>query len=498
MAKLIQMEGPLFEAVQLARIFADSKTFVDAVPKDDPGVILRAYERERNTPEFNLETFVNEHFDLPQAAKASEDLPLDTSSLETYIEGPWSHLQHEPSEQRENDTLIPLKHPFIVPGGRFREIYYWNSYFTFLGLIEADQFDVVESMVRNLIHLQGELGHIPNGNRAYFATRSHPPVLSLMVRLLWDERYRNDEDGIKRVSEFLPALEAEHRFWMTSARAVKLTDGTLLNRYWDSETTPRPEAYAEDVALGKESRFTDDLYQNLRAAAESGWNFSSRWLKVPGELASIRTTDILPVDLNCLLYMLETSLVGYFGLLGNADKQAAFLDAAETRKQAIQKTFWNESGGFYFDYVWRTREQTGLYSLAGVLPLFARIAETEQAERVKETLMSDFLKPGGLVTTLSDTGEQWDSPNGWAPLQWFAVQGLKHYGFETEAKEIATRWLNMTRTRFGADKNLLEKYDVVDLERRAGGGRYEVQEGFGWTNGVTLKLLRLYGADANQ
>ena len=492
MAKLIQMEGPLFEAVQLERIFKDSKTFVDAVPKGDPLTILRSYERERNTSGFDLKAFVHEHFDLPKAAEASKDLPLDTSSLEGYIDSLWPRLRREPADAEPNDTLIPLKHPYIVPGGRFREIYYWDSYFTFLGLAEAGQLDMVENMVRNLVHLQGELGHIPNGNRHYFATRSQPPVLSLMVRLLWDERYRDAEDGVERIAEFLPALEREHRFWMSTARAVKLTDGTLLNRYWDSATTPRQESYGEDFDLGQESRFADDLYQNIRAAAESGWDFSSRWLKVPGELGSIQTTDLLPVDLNCLLYLLETSLVGYYGLLGDADKQASFLEAAETRKEAIQTLFWNQAEGYYFDYSWRTRKQTNIYSLAGVLPLFARIAEGERAERVKDKLMNDFLKPGGLVTSLSGEGEQWDNPNGWAPLQWFAIVGLKHYGFDAEAKEIATRWLSMIRGRFESDRKLLEKYDVVNLDKKPGGGEYEVQEGFGWTNGVTLKLLKLY------
>ena len=493
MAKRIQMEGPLFEAAQLACIFKDSQTFVDAVPKGDPGTIMRIYERERNNSGFDIEAFVKEHFDLPQTAKASKESLLNTSSLETYIDGLWSHLRREPADVQPSDTLISLKHPYIVPNRQARELHYWESYFTSLGLAEARQLELVENMVRNLIHLQNEFGHIPSANRHYLATRSHPPVLSLMVRLLWDGRYRDEEDGVERVAAFLPALENEHRFWMSTARAVKLTDGTLLNRYWDSETTPRQEAYREDFELGKESRFPDDLYQHLRAGAESGWAFSSRWLKVPGELASINTTDILPVDLNCLLYLLETSLVGYFGLLGDADKQATYLDAAEMRKKAIQTIFWNEADGFYFDYSWRTREQTRSYSLAGVLPLFARIAEDDQAERVKDKLMADFLKPGGLATSLSESGGQWDSLNGFAPLQWFAVQGLRHYGFADEAQEIATRWLAMVRQSFDVAHALFDRYNVVTSNQGE-----KAPTASAWTAGVTLKLLKLYGDAASQ
>ena len=489
------MEGRLFRAVQTAGIFKDSKTFVDAVPKGDPERILKLYESFRQDDAFSLEAFVREHFTLPAAAQAPDgDVPpLDTGSLEAYIGSLWPRLERAAEEAPPGGTLIALTHPYIVPGGRFREIYYWDSYFTFLGLVETGRLDLVESAVHNLVDLQTRLGLIPNGNRHYFTTRSQPPVLSLMVRLLWDERYRDAEDGIARTADLVRALRAEHAFWSSPTRAVKLPDGTVLSRYWDSATTPRPEAYAEDRALAQQQRNPADLYTHLRAAAESGWDFSSRWLKDPAKLASIRTSDILPVDLNCLLYELEQSLVGYLGLLGEADKSAEFAAAAAARKNAIQTKCWDEARGFYFDYHWRSGSATDVYSLAGVLPLFTRTATPEQAAKVKTKLMEDFLKPGGLVTTLHASGQQWDAPNGWAPLHWFAVCGLQNYGFEAEAKEIATRWLATVRRNFDRDKKLLEKYDVVNPDKRAAGGEYEVQEGFGWTNGVTLKLLKLYG-----
>ena len=486
----LQMEGPLFEAVQGAGIFKDSKAFVDAVPNGDPEEISARFERRKNQPEFNLKKFVLENFTLPQPAEVDESLPLETTSLISYIDSLWARLRRDPEDAPPNSTLIPLKHPYIVPGGRFNEIYYWDSYFTFLGLVEAGHLEMVESMVRNFVYLQETLGVIPNGNRLYFATRSQPPFLSLMVELLWREKYRHQGEGLPK--SYLAALKREHAFWMKPERVTPAGD-TLLNHYWDTATTPRQEAYLEDTSLAANHDAPEQLYRELRAAAESGWDFSSRWLRDADDLATMHTTDILPVDLNGLLYNLERLLAEFHEASGDAERAERYTSDASRRKDAVDQYCWNEDKGFYFDYDASAQAQTDVYSLAGAFPLFLKMASEAQAAAVKEVLMTEFLRPGGLVSTLRETGQQWDSPNGWAPLQWVAVQGLRNYGFEAEAKEIATRWLEMVRARFAEDKKLLEKYDVVDLDKRAGGGEYEVQEGFGWTNGVTLKLLNLYG-----
>ena len=488
----LQMEGPLFEAVQGAGIFKDSKTFVDSVPKDEPEEILAQFEQLRSQTDFDLKGFVLEHFELPKPIKADEKLALETASLTGYIDSLWARLRREPEDAVPNSTLIPLKHPYIVPGGRFEEIYYWDSYFTFLGLVEAGHLEMVENMVRNFVYLQETLNIIPNGNRHYFATRSQPPFLSLMVELLWRKRYQYKKDGLRQLEPYLEALEREHAFWMKPERVTPVDD-TLLNHYWDTATTPRQEAYLEDTRLAAGHVSPEQLYRELRAAAESGWDFSSRWLRDSGDLATMQTTDVLPVDLNCLLYNLERTLADFHDKAGEAERAARYASDAARRKEAVNRFCWNELRGFYFDYDAAAQAQTGVYSLAGAFPLFLKIASETQADAVKDNLMTKFLHPGGLVTTLYQTGQQWDSPNGWAPLQWVAVQGLRNYGFEAEAKEIATRWLELIRSRFNEDEKLLEKYNVVDLEKKAGGGEYEVQEGFGWTNGVTLKLLKLYG-----
>jgi alpha,alpha-trehalase len=486
---LIQMQGALFEAVQLSRIFPDSKTFVDSTPKSDPEKILHDYEQSKDKAGFDLRAFVLENFTLPKPAEARSDSPPDTSSLENYISSLWPRLQRTPQDVEANSTLIPLKHNYIVPGGRFNEIYYWDSYFTSLGLVRAGKVDLVESMVNNFIRLQDILGLIPNGNRSYYATRSQPPVLYLMIELLWSAKYQHEEKGLQHIADYLPALEKEHAFWLQSER-TKTVKGHTLSHYWDSVTTPRQESFHEDYTLAQNAKNSAELYRHLRAGAESGWDFSARWLANPNDLATIQTTDILPVDLNSLLFGLESTLANSRKQHGDIRKEKHFSDLARARREAIQSIFWNEGKGFFFDYHLRNSRQTNVVSAAGLVPLFVKAATTEQtAEGVSKVLFTDLLTQGGVNTTTLQTHQQWDSPNGWAPLQWFAVQGFRNYDLPHH-ETITQRWLTMIQNRFSQDRKLLEKYNVVNLDQHAGGGEYGVQEGFGWTNGVTLEFLK--------
>jgi alpha,alpha-trehalase len=492
MKPLIQMQGELFEAVQLARVFPDSKTFVDSIPKHDPEKTLHDYKSSKDKAGFDLRAFVQEHFYLPKPAESQVDSPLDTSSLESYISSLWPRLTRTPQHSELGSTLIPLEHNYIVPGGRFDEIYYWDSYFTSLGLVRAGRLELVESMVKNFIDLQSTLGLIPNGNRYYYATRSQPPVLYLMIELLWSAKYQNEEKGLPHVAEYLPALEKEHAFWMKSER-TKTVDGYTLNHYWSTSTSPRQESFREDYTLAKGSSKPEVLYRHLNAGAESGWDFSSRWLADPHDLSTIQTTDILPVDLNALLFGLESTLAKFYKHLTDTRKEKQFADLAKARREAIQKTFWNEHKGFFFDYNYREEKLTEVVSAAGLAPLFVKAATTEQAtEGVSKVLFSDLLAWGGVNSTTTQNQQQWDSPNGWAPLQWFAVQGFKNYNLPHH-QAITQRWLNMIQKRFSRDRKLLEKYDVVNIDKHAGGGEYGVQEGFGWTNGVTLVFLKSSG-----
>ena len=274
---------------------------------------------------------------------------------------------------------------------------------------------------------------------------------------------------------------------------VRLSGGVVLNRYYDKGDWPREEAYSEDVRTARESAYQPNLiYRNLRSGAESGWDFSSRWFKDGKSLGQIETTDILPVDLNCLIYHLENMLALACQKTGNRDKSQYYSKQAEARKKAINRFFWNKETGYFRDYNWKLQQQTPHVTLAGMYPLYFKIASNGQADSVATILENNFLKPGGLATSLVNTGQQWDSPNGWAPLQWTAIAGLRNYKKDILAKKIADRWSRLNIRVYHKTGKLMEKYNVLDTTLIAGGGEYPTQDGFGWTNGVLLKILKTY------
>ena len=381
-------------------------------------------------------------------------------------------------------SLLALPHSYVVPGGRFDELFYWDTFFTGLGLLRHGQVELVTGMVDNLVFLQESIGHIPNGSRTYLASRSQPPLLAAMVRSLMGAGV----DGRR----YLPALLREHAFWTTGERVVPVGT-TSASRFFDELDTPRPESFVEDVHLAGGAR-RGELLRNLRAGAESGWDFSSRWCADPMDLASIETTDVIPVDLNVLLVDLESLIAELLLGAGESTPAEEFRAAGAERAALVREHFWDMENAWFVDLDRRTgRPRPGL-TLAGVLPLVARIAAPDQAMAAARTLRERFLAPGGLRTSLVTSGQQWDAPNGWAPLQWWAIEGLRAYGLESDAAEVAERWIQTCRRRFLVDGALLEKYDVEEIDREPTGGEYEVQAGFGWTNGVLIDLLaRGYG-----
>jgi alpha,alpha-trehalase len=491
-------ESELFKDVQMSGLFTDSKTFTDAIPKTSFIEVLQKYKTEKkNKSSFNLEAFITECFDIIEH-KEIRSKNVKTS-INEHIDALWTVLKKE-ADSNAVGSLLPLKKPYIVPGGRFREIYYWDSYFTALGLVESGNIALAESMLSNFLDLQSSYGCIPNGNRSYYLSRSQPPILGLLVELLLP--YQQNKQ--KFITTHIIAIEAEYKFWMKgielgsdegyeSGRVVKMPDGSLLNRYWDDNTSPRPESYREDIELLSSSKpdDTEFFYRNIRAACESGWDFSARWLSDDHSLASIRTTRILPVDLNCLLYKQEKLLAQYHETLGNEASSLVYVKYAATRKAAIQRYMWSELHGFYMDYDLDKKSKSLVKSVAGVLPLFVELADSNQAEQISEVIENEFLQQGGLVTTAIETGQQWDSPNGWAPLHWFAVKGLMKYEKKCLALTIKNRWLNTVESYFQQTGKIMEKYNVCQQSHKAEGGEYNVQEGFGWTNGVHVAFSAL-------
>ena len=501
--------GQLFTDVQMSKIFPDGKTFVDCIPKRDPKNIVADYLKIKNNPaiRFSLKLFVDQNFETPTSRRAVVYEPND-KDVTQHIKKLWSVLKRDADKKIDGSSLLPLPNSYIVPGGRFREIYYWDSYFTMLGLKESGEIQMMENMVNNFAYLINTYGHIPNGNRSYYLSRSQPPFFSMMVDLLATVK------GDNVYKTYLSAIEKEYNYWIDKTaktnHAVKMPDGSTLSRYYDRDEIPRQESYKADVDVANKNNFAKAvtgeawmnkannfskeqkvMFRNLRSGAESGWDFSSRWFADAQNIASIQTTSIIPVDLNCLMYNMEKVIAKSYTLNNDFKSAAAYNRKATERKDAILKYCFNKTQQFFCDYNITSKKQNIIITAAGMFPLFVNIATKQQAVASAQTFKNNLLKPGGVATTNNKTGQQWDAPNGWAPLQWVAVKGLLNYGENDLAKTAAERWVAVNEKVYAATGKMMEKYNVEDITKVAGGGEYPGQDGFGWTNGVYLAMKNM-------
>ncbi|WP_233140315.1 alpha,alpha-trehalase TreF [Acetobacter sp. DsW_063] len=501
----IALDG-LFAAIGQARIFTDAKAAADAYPNHPPSEILKAWREQREEPGFDLKTFVATYFTTPEFTSAAYQR-TPGENVRDYISGMWSVLTREPDRQIPWSSQLPLPKKYVVPGGRFSEIYYWDSYFTMIGLYEDGRIDLMRSTLEDLASLIDRYGHIPNGSRTYYLSRSQPAFFAIMLDLL------AGHDGQVVYTRFLPELQREYDYWTDGAstlepghawrHAVRLPDGALMVRPWDDLDTPRDESYPEDIATAAStSRPSHEVWRDLRAGAETGWDYSARWLADHHTLSTIHTTDLVTIEMNCTVAHLAQTLAHAYELAGDQGKAIRYGADAKARVAAIRKYLWDPEREAFYDYDWKKGERTDVLSAATAMPLFLHLATDEQAHAVAHTLRTKLLKVGGLVATDITSGQQWDAPNGWAPLQWMAVKGLNQYGEEALAEDIARRWMARVIGTYEKSGVLLEKYDVVAPEISptggAGGGEYPMQIGFGWTNGTLLGLMNRYPRNARQ
>ena len=482
-----EVYGPMFGEIQMMEIYPDSKTFADATAKEDVEKIKLEFRKRKNDTDFDAKAFVEEFWDIPEQM-TSGFVTDTTKNLTEHINSLWPVLTRSGDKAVEGSTLIPLPNPYIVPGGRFREIYYWDSYFTMLGLKESGREDMIKNMLDNFVFLINEIGHIPNGNRTYFISRSQPPYFAQMVDL-----YAGIV-GNEVYEDYLPAMQKEYEFWMRGndlvnaeepeyEHCVYLKDGDIINRYYDSNNAPRQESFREDSGMDPY------VHGHLRAACESGWDFSSRWLS-HRYLNSTKTLKIFPTDLNALMYGLEANLEKGYRLVNNNEKADEFKMAKAKRIELMNNYQWSDSLGTFFDYRFDRERQLERYTAAMMYPLYFNMASKEQADRVVTQLKGKLWRPGGIVTTTKKSGQQWDAPNGWAPLQWITLIALDNYGYKDEALDLAKRWTALNEKVYKDTGKMLEKYNVEDLSLTAGGGEYPVQDGFGWSNGVYLAMKK--------
>lgn len=520
----IYCQGDLLDIIQRMRLFNDSKTFVDMSLKQSPEEVLSAFNNlSKPISEAQGRKFVGDHFSGPgdefQPWKPT-DLPR-MPAIMNHIKDPllrgfawdlcrtWKDLGRkikiDVKSNPDRYSLVYLPNPFIVPGGRFRETYYWDTYWVVKGLLLCEMTDTVKGMLENFAFMIERFGFIPNGGRVYYSRRSQPPFF---IPMMYD--YYMATKNLTFVQSHLPAMEAEYAFWMTN-RSVSVQRGDvthILNRYASSVNSPRPESYSEDLKTASSTNNSSarrQLYQNLVSAAESGWDFSSRWFsRDPGTnltLDTTRTTNILPVDLNSVLCMNEHILSELFNKTGNQEKGKNYSKNWQRRQTAIFNVLWNPTKRVWQDLDIAANSHRDYFYASNILPLFAlcKGKNETQTENFVLTYLQNLgvLKfAGGFPTSLDTTGQQWDLPNGWPPLQHMTIWGmsqsqnqqLKAEAFSLANKSIVSNWIAWNRSR-----NMYEKYSTNISGEGGSGGEYGVQEGFGWSNGVVLELLSMYG-----
>jgi len=405
----------------------------------------------------------------------------------------------EQSSISRNPGLLYLPYPYISPGGRFNEMYGWDSYFIVLGLLYDNRLEMAKWMTDNIIYEVKYYGKILNANRSYFLTRSQPPFISSMILAIY--KRTKDKQWLKST---LRANSKAYEYWMTSPRLVKSTG---LSRFYAECDQPIPESehgYYEAVRKfyresdtkayqiekyyhKKTDKLTAEFFRADRTVREAGFDLTNKYGPFGADI-----TNYLSVSLNSLLYKMEIDTVEIYCVLGDKKKMQLWQERSEKRAKLINQHLWEPDLGFYFDHNYhKDYNRTYIYATT-FYPLWAGLANKEQAARIVENLEVLEAK-GGILSSAYVTGLQWDAPFGWAPHQFFAVRGLARYGYHKEAKRIARKFVNMLSKDFARTKNLYEKYDmrratsdvVTDIKY---GYKINV-EGFGWTNAVYLDFL---------
>uniref|UniRef100_A0A7S2WW33 Trehalase n=1 Tax=Rhizochromulina marina TaxID=1034831 RepID=A0A7S2WW33_9STRA len=559
--------GPLLEAVQLSGLFNDSKTFPDMPLLVDPEVALAAFAAENPQGDAALEAFLGKYFgaegeDIVAAEPVdwTPDPPvlasISNQTLRSFfrsLHGIWPSLVRRTSDavhqHPQRHSLLWREHSVVVPGGRFRESYYWDSYWIVRGLLLSGMHSTAQGVVLNLLDDVKRFGMVPNGGRCYYTNRSQPPFLALMVLDV-----TRGSGNLTFAREALPHLESEYEWWLRHRHVSVTQDGAahVLARFDSSATAPRPESYAEDLATVEQAKVDgvgdDGLYAEIAAGAETGWDFSSRWMcggprdKRAGDypLSSLCTRAIIPVDLNAVLYRVELALAWLYvavdkkkedsaelGILRRMDERDLadvltpelhsrghyFVDQARKRKAAVHAVLWDEVAGHWRDYVlhssasrrYRNSTTVPTSSLAAnpvsnwAAPLWAGLAHSLSAEQQRRVVASlkaaELVQVGGALTTNEPSGQQWDSPNAWAPLQFMLALGLQdglgahHHEAQDLGRNLMSAWLDSNLVGFQEYQSMYEKYDAMAPGEYGGGGEYVPQSGFGWTNGVALEFI---------
>ncbi|MBX4199581.1 alpha,alpha-trehalase [Candidatus Saccharibacteria bacterium] len=384
----------------------------------------------------------------------------DVEAARTYIHDYWPKLTRR--SPKDDESLIGQPHPYLVPAFEeghefdFNELYYWDSYFMCLGIMDEEHKELVVGILEDLLSMFERYKIIPNASRTYLMGRSQPPFLTSFILDVY-KAYKMDKAWLKR------AINIAQREYQT---------------VWMGTSKPNARQVYEGL-----SRYYDINYLHDLAEAESGWDMNPRFGR--------KCLNFLPVDLNSLLYKYERDFAYAERILGQETEAVEWEKVARRRKEAMNKLMWSELRVFYYDYDYTKKRRGNVDSLAAYFTLWAGIASEKQAAKLVKSLRK-FEQKGGLATTDQQFGQlvpgalptQWAYPNGWAPLQYIVVSGLRRYGYHKEAQRIAFKWVGTNLKWFKKHGVFLEKYNVVQPNKPPVKGVYPSQTGFGWTNSI--------------
>jgi alpha,alpha-trehalase len=476
---------PLSSA-ELARIRVEGEKLADTSGKTGA-------ERERAFLKFFIEAAYEpggrlekvEGIAPPEWSVHTGDPSIDATF--NYTERTWSELARRTVPEK-GGSLLPSPYPILIPAGRFQESYYWDSYFGAQGLLATGRIDLASMQVENLLESVRRYGFVPNGGRDYYLSRSQPPVLSSYVRDVFEAKEKSSSEAEKtELREWLkarayPLLRLDYEnFWMDPK--TRYDSKTGLNHHWDDLNSPRPERHGAD----QESKL-GTTYRDVRAAAESGMDFTKTFGKDASRVAGVL--------LNSMLYKTETDLAWMAELLGEKSDVDRFRQAAQKRQSAMDRYLWDSKRGAYENYRLDQSKRIGAVSGDLFSTLFAKVANASQAKRIVEQL-SVLEAPGGIrASNIKSSTHQWDGDNGWAPFQFFAIDGLRNYGYTQDAKRIATKWVKVNAKVHAESGALFERVDVAHLSKpETDTTKYPPQSGFLWTNGIfNWALIDVLGA----
>lgn len=481
------------ERKKLADVFMREGSFTETM-RANAGVIgkgFRALLHGHNPITASVEAYLASRTLMESPAfppRAQIDVPAlklvsdrkDYDKLFDFMHNAWPQLVKEFHGPVKN-SLLPLPNPYVVPGGVFKEMYYWDSFFIMQGLKISRLDNLLDGMVDNMLHLSEEYGIIPNGNRSYYLTRSQPPLLTGMIAMAAphkDRAWLEHAYGVAKKEYQNVWMNPETRFVQEGEwnRRGQISRTSGLNRYYDPNNHKMPENDKEKpLGLDPTSILTS---KDLRAECESGWDFTNRF--------DHRCTDFLPIDLNSLLYKYEKDMAGFAEQLGRPEEAADWKLRAEERKQLVNQYMWDEKRGMFMDYDFKNKKRSEYETLASYFPLWTGLATPEQGRRSVENLKK-FEADGGLMTSMQETGEQWDAPNGWPNLNLVAMQAAKPYDPEM-SKRLAHKWLDMVSKVQQETGTVYEKYNVKTCSYNTS-GHYPAQGLFGWTIGSSMAML---------